>query len=120
MTIIKKPQIDLVLKAYIQEAGQEIEQTDRYIDQLKNHNCFKEFETANFKTQTLEMKFSIPSSTSTLFGNTCKVEDPGLNLLQATKRDSLNFNLNLSETCLQVVIDATEHFSCLLVPDTGS
>ena len=62
------------------------------------------------------MKFSIPSSTSTLSGNTitlsgntCTVEEQRLNLLQAAERNSLNFNLDLSETDLQVVTGAAEH-----------
>ena len=66
------------------------------------------------------MKFSIPSNTSTLSGNTCKVEEPGLNLLQAAERNSLNFNLELTETDLQVVTGAAEHFSCPLAPETGN
>ncbi len=128
MQIIKKPQIDLVLKAYIQATGQEeIEQKNRYTDQLKIHGCFKKFETANFETQNPEMKFSIPSSTSTLSGststlsgNTCTIEEQRLNLLQAAERNSLNFNLDLSETDLQVVTGAAEHFSCSLAPETGN
>ena len=135
MQIIKKPQIDLVLKAYIQATGQEeIEQKNRYTDQLKIHRCFKKFETVNFETQNPEMKFSIPSSTitlsgntiilsgstSTLSGNTCTVEEQRLNLLQAAERNSLNFNLDLSEIDLQVVTGAAKHFSCPLAPDTGN
>lgn len=120
MQIIKKPQIDLVLKAYIQATGQEIEQKDRSTDQLKIHSCLEEFETANFGTQNPEMKFSIPSSTSTLSGNTYKAEEPGLNLLQAAERNSLNFNLDLSENGLQVVPGATEHLFCLLIPASGN
>lgn len=104
MQIIKeKPQIDLVLKAYILVIRQEIEQKDRHIDALKIYNCLNEFETANFETQNPEMKYLISFNTSTLSGNTYKVVESGLNLLQSAENDSLNTNLELTETGLQVV-----------------
>ena len=104
MQIVKeKPQIDLVLKAYILVIRQEIEQKDRHIDALKIYNCLNEFETANFETQNPEMKYLISFNTSTLSGNTYKVVESGLNLLQSAENDSLNTNLELTETGLQVV-----------------
>jgi len=117
MQIVKeKPQIDLVLKAYIPAIRQEIEQKDRHIDALKIYSCLNEFETANFETQNPEMKHLISFNTSTLSGNTYKVVESGLNLLQTAEEHSLNFNLELTETGLQVVTGWTaEPCFCPLV-----
>ena len=118
MQIAKKPKIDPVLKACAHADRQEIEQKERYTDLLKIHSCLKEFETANFKTRNPEMKFFVQSSASTLSGNTCNVEEPGLNFLQAAEKNSSNFNLDLNETGLQAVTGAAECFSCPLAPKT--
>ncbi|MDP4197590.1 MAG: hypothetical protein Q8940_21270 [Bacteroidota bacterium] len=120
MQLIKKPEIDLVLKAYKGAARQEIEQKDRFT-KLKTHGCLKELKTANFETQNPKMKFYIISSTSALSGNTCKVEEQSPAFLQTAKKGLLDFNLRLTENCLQAVTgQATEYCSCPLTPEVGN
>jgi hypothetical protein len=120
MQLIKKPKIDLVLRAHKGATRQEVKQKDRYTDEFEIHSCLKEFETANFETRNPKMRFSIPSSTSTL-SNTCKVEKPGLAFLQNAKKGLLDFNLRLTENRLQAVTgQATEYCSCPLTPKVGN
>jgi hypothetical protein len=119
MQLIRKPYIDLVLKAHNGAARQEAEQKDRS-DKLRTHSCLKEFETANFETRNPKMRFFVPSSTSTLSGSTCKVETQGMAFLQTEKKDTLDFNLQLTENRLQAVsVQATECCSCHLTPEVG-
>jgi len=121
MQLIRKPYIDLVLKAHKEAARQEVEQKDRFTDRLKTHSCLKEFETANFETRNPEMRFFIPSSTNSLSGNTCKVEEQGLAFLQTSKKSLLDFNLRLTENRLQAVTgQATECCYCPLTPEVGN
>jgi len=117
MQIIKeKPQIDLVLKAYIRANRQEIEQKDRHTDAFEIYSCLKEPKTANFETQNPKMKHLISFNTSTLSGNTCKVENSGLYLLQSVENNSSNLELELTETGLQIVTGWTaEPCFCPLV-----
>jgi hypothetical protein len=107
--INEKPQIDLVSKAHSGAIRQEIEQKDRY-KQAEIHNPLSEFEKVNFETQKSEIKNFILFTTSTLSGNMCKVENSGLNLLQTAEKDSLNINLELTETGFQVVTDWANEF----------
>jgi hypothetical protein len=129
MKLIKKPWIDLVLEAYKEAARQEVEQKDRFADKFKRHSCLKEFEPANFETlnpetlnpETLnpKMRFSTPSST--LSGNICKAEEPGLAFLQTAKKGLSSFNLQLTENRLQVATcRATEYCFCPLAPEVGN
>jgi hypothetical protein len=119
MQLIEKPKIDRVLETHKETARQEVEQKDRYTDKLKTHSCLKEFETANFETRNPEMRFSIPSST--LSGNTCKVEEQYPAFLQTAKKGLLDFNLRLTENRLQAVTgQATEYCSCPLTPEVGN
>ena len=112
----EKPQIDLVFKANIRANRQEIEQKDRYTDAFEIYSCLEKFETANFETQNPKMKYLISSNTSTLSGNTCKVENSGLHLLQSAEKNSSNLKLELTETGLQVVTGWTaEPCFCPLV-----
>jgi len=121
MHLIKKPEIDLVSKAHKGAARQEVEQKDRFTDKFKTHSCFKNFETPNFETRNPKMRFSIPSSTSTLSGNTCKVEELGLIFLQTANKGLLDFNLQLTENRLQAVTgQATEYCFCPLTPEVGN
>ncbi len=121
MQLIKKPEIDLVLKAYKGATRQEVEQKDRYTDNSEIPGCLKEFETANFETRNPKMRFSIPYSTSTLSGNTCKVEEQGLVFLQTAKIGLLDFYLQLTENRLQAVTgQATFGCSCPLTPEVGN
>ena len=121
MRLIKKPYIDLVLKAHYRAARQEVEQKDRTKDKFRTYCCLKEFETANFETRNPKMRFFIPYSTSTLAGNTCKVEEQDLAFLQTAKKDLLDFNLQLTENRLQTVTgQATEACSCPLTPEVGN
>jgi hypothetical protein len=120
MQLIKKPYIDLVLKAYNGAARQAVEQKERS-DKLKIHSCLKEFETANFETLNPKMRFLIPSSTSTLSGNTCKVEEQDLAFLQTAKKSHPGFNLQLTENRLQAITgQATEYCFCPLAPEVGN
>ena len=57
MQLIKKPEIDLVLKAQKGAARQEVKQKDRYIENFKTHSCLKDFETVNFETLNPKMRF---------------------------------------------------------------
>jgi hypothetical protein len=119
MQLIKKPKIDLVLKAHKGAARQEVEQKDRSTDKFKTHSCLNKFETANFETRNPKMRFSIPSST--LSGNTCKVEELGLVSLQTANKGLLDFNLRLTENRLQAVnVQATEYCFCPLAPEVGN
>jgi hypothetical protein len=121
MQLIKKPEIDLVLKAYKGAARQEIEQKDRFTDKLKIHGCLKEPKTANFETQNPKMRVYITFSTSALSGNTCKVEEQGPAFLQTAKKGLLDFNLRLTEKCLQAVTgQVTEYCSCSLTQEVGN
>jgi hypothetical protein len=99
----EKPQIDLVFKANTRPNRQEIKQKDRYTDAFEIYSCLTESETANFETQNPKMKSLISFNTSTLSGNTCNVENSGLNLLQSVKNNSSNLELELTETGLQIV-----------------
>jgi hypothetical protein len=118
MQLIKKPTIDLVLKARQGAARQEVKQKDRYTDKFKAHSYLWEFETANFETQNPKMRFSISSSTLI---NTFKVEKPGLFFLQTASKDLLGFNLQLIENFLQVVIgQATKYYPCPLTLEVGN
>lgn len=99
----EKPQIDLVLEAHIGASRQEIEQKDRNTDSLKIYDCFKEFETANPEIRNPEeMRFSTSSNTSSLSDSIYKVEESGLNFLQTAENESLDYNLQLTETYLPV------------------
>jgi hypothetical protein len=119
MQLIKKPEIDLVLKAHRGAARQEVKQKDRSTDEFKIYSYLREFETANFETRNPKMRFS--SSSSTLFDDTCKVEEPGLVFLQTAKKSLLDFNLQLTENRLQAVTgQATEYCSCPLTPEVGN
>lgn len=122
MQLIKKPYIDLVLKAHNEAARQEVEQKDRTLDNLRTHGCLKKLETANFETRNPKIRFSIPYGTSTLSGNTCKVEEQNLAFLQTAKKDLLDFNLQLTENRLQAIASgqATEACSCPLTPEVGN
>jgi hypothetical protein len=121
MQLIKKPEIDLVLKAYKGAARQEIEQKDRFTDKQKTHGCLKELKTAKFETQNPKMRFYIISSTSALSGNTCKIEEQSSAFLQTANKDLLDFNLLLTENRLQAVTgQATECCSCPLTPEVGN
>lgn len=121
MQLIRKPYIDLVLKAHNGAARQEVEQKDRNTDKFRTHGCLKEFETAIFETRNPKMRFPIPYSTSTLAGNTCKVEERNLAFLQTAKKDLPVFNLQLTENRLQTVSgQATEACSCPLTPEVGN
>jgi len=112
------------LEAYKGAARQEVEQKDRLTDKFKIHSCFKEFEPANFETLNpetlnLKMKFSTPSST--LSGNTCKTEKPGLAFLQTAEKGISGFNLQLTENRLQAATGkAAEYCSCPLTPEIGN
>lgn len=118
MQLIKKPKIDLVLKAHKGASRQEVKQKDRYTDKFKTYSCLKEFETANFETRNPKIRFSISSST---LSNNYKVEKPGLAFLQTTNKDILNLNLWLTENRLQAVTgQATEYCSCPLTPEVGN
>jgi hypothetical protein len=118
MQLIKKPYIDLVLKAHNEVARQEVEQKDRTLDKLRTHGCLKKYETANFETRNPIISFSIPYSASTLSGNTCKVEEQNLAFLQTAKKDLLDFNLQLAENRLQAVSgQVTEAYPCPLTPE---
>jgi hypothetical protein len=121
MQLIKKPEIDLVLKAYKGAARQEVEQKDRFTNKLKTHGCLKELKTANFETQNPKMRFYIISSTSALSGNTCKIEEQSSAFLQTANKGLLDFNLLLTENRLQAVTgQATECCSCPLTPEVGN
>jgi hypothetical protein len=121
MQLIKKPEIDLVLKAYKGAARQEIEQKDRFTDKQKTHGCLKELKTAKFETQNPKMRFYIISSTSALSGNTCKIEEQSSAFLQTANKGLLDFNLLLTENRLQAVTgQATECCSCPLTPEVGN
>ncbi|HET8686116.1 MAG TPA: hypothetical protein VFM18_05555, partial [Methanosarcina sp.] len=90
-------------------------------DKLKIHSCLKEFKTAIFETRNPKMRIFIPSSTSALSGNTCKVEEQGPAFLQTAKKGLLDFNLRLTENRLQAVTgQATEYCSCPLTPEVGN
>lgn len=119
MQLIKKPYIDLVLKAHNEAARQEVEQKDRTLDKLRTHRCLKKHETANFETRNPKIRFSIPYST--LSGNACKIEEQNLAFLQTAKKYLLGFNLQLTENRLQAVSgQATEACSCPLTPEVGN
>lgn len=119
MQLIEKPEIDVVLEVHKRAARQEVEKKDRYTDKLKTHTCLKEFKTANFETRNPKTRFFTQSST--LSGNTCKDEDPGLVLLQNVKKDHLDFNLRLTENHLQAITGwATEYCSCPLTQEVGN
>ncbi len=121
MQLIKKPEIDLVLKAYNGAARQEVEQKDRFTDKLKTYGCLKELKTANFETQNPKMRIYFISSTSALSGNTCKVEEQSPAFLQTAKKGLFDFNLRLTENSLQAVTgQATECCSCPLTPEVGN
>lgn len=121
MQLIKKPEIDLVLKAQKGAARQEVKQKDRYTEKFETYNCLKEFKTANFETLNRKMRFFIPYNTSTLSGNACKAEEQGLTFLQTAKKGFLDFNLQLTENCLQTVPgQATECHSCPLTLEVGN
>jgi len=118
MQLIKKPKIDLVLKAYQGAARQGVTQKDRYTDKFKTHSYLWKFETANFETKNPKMRFSISSITLI---NTFKVEKPGLVFLQTVSKDLLGFNLQLQENFIQVAAgQATEYCSCPLTSDVGN
>jgi hypothetical protein len=121
MQLIKKPLIDLVLKAQKGAARQEVEQKYRSADKIKTHSCLKKFKTANFETRNPKMRFFILYDTNTLFGNTCKTEEQGLTFLQTAKKSLLDFNLQLTESRLQAVTDqATECYSRPLTLEVGN
>jgi len=117
MQIIKEKPRNLVSIAYVRAIRQEIEQKDRYTT-VKIHNLLNEFNKIHFETRNPEIEHSISFNTSTLSGKTYRVEESGLNLLQTAEANSLNFNLELTENCLQVMaVWATESCSCPLVPE---
>jgi hypothetical protein len=107
MQIIKeKPQIDLVFKLHIQAKRQEIEQKDKSTNAFEIYSCLTEFETANSEKQnseTLETKYLTSINTRALSGNTCKIEESGLNLLKSVEKNSPNLKPELTETGLQIV-----------------
>ena len=121
MQLIKKPEIDLVLKAQKGAARQEVKQKDRYIENFKTHSCLKDFETVNFETLNPKMRFFVPYNTSTLSGNACKAEEQGLTFLQTAKKGFLDFNLQLTEIRLQAAPgQATECHSCPFTLEVGN
>jgi hypothetical protein len=112
----EKPQIDVVFEAHIRVNRQKIKQKNRYTDAFDICSCLTEFETANFEIRNPEMKYLISFNTSTPSDNTCKVEEPGLNILNSLENNSSNLNLELSETGLQIVTGwTTEPRFCPLV-----
>lgn len=118
MQLIKKPKIDLVLKAHKGVARQEVKQKDKYTDKFKTHIYLRKFEIANFETRNPKTRFSVSSST---LSKTCKVETLGLVSLQTANKGLLNFNLRLTENRLQAVTgQANAYCSCPLTPEVGN
>lgn len=112
----EKPQIDLVFEMHIRANGQEIEQKDRPNDVFETYSCFRESETANFETQNPEMKYLISFNTITLYGNSCKVVESGVNYLLSAENNSTDLKPELTETGLQIVTGWTaEPCFCPLV-----
>lgn len=112
----EKPQIDDVIEARIRANGHEIKPKDRYNDAFEIYSCFREFETANFETQNSEMKYLILFNTSTLYGNSCKVIETGLNYPLSAENNSSILKPELTETGLQIVTGWTaEPCFCPLV-----
>lgn len=121
MQLIKKPKIDLVLKAHKGAARQEVQQKDSNTNKFKILSCFKEFETANFETRNPKMRFSIKYNTSTLSGNICKTQESGLAFLQTAKKSLSSSSLQLTENLSQAVTGiATEYCSCPLTQEVGN
>ena len=117
MQIIKeKLQIDYVFKPYIQANRQEIEQKGGYTDAFEIYSCLKKYETSNFETRNPKVKSFILFNIITLSSNTCKVEEPGLNLLQTAENHFSNLKPELTKTCLQIITGWTaEPYFCPLV-----
>jgi len=103
----EKPQIDLVIDAHIRANGQEIEQKDRYNEAFEIYSCLREFGTANFETQNPEVKYLISFNTSSLYGNSCKAVESGLNYLRSAENNSSNLKPELTEAGLQIVVGWT-------------
>jgi hypothetical protein len=112
----EKPQIDGVIEAHLRASGHEIEQKDRYNDVFEIYSCFREFETAEFETQSPEVKCLISFITSILYDNLYKVEESGVNYPQNAEHNFSNLKPELAETGLQIVTGWTaELCSCPLV-----
>jgi len=99
----EKHQIDNVIEPHLRASGHEIEQKDRYDDAFEIYSCFREFETAEFETQSPEVKCLISFITSILYDNLCKVVESGLHYPQSAEHNFSNLKPELAETGLQIV-----------------
>lgn len=115
--VIEKPKIYPVSEARSFTNRRKIGQTNRGNDPLTIYSCLKEFEIANFETQYSKMKFSVPSNTSTLSGNICKIDKSGLSFLQTIKSISPDYNLQVTETGLEINTDREIESSSRLTLD---
>jgi hypothetical protein len=112
----EKPQIDDVIEAYPRASGHEIEQKDRYNDAFEMCSCFREFETAEFETQSPEVKCLISFITSILYDNLCKIDESSVNYPQYAEHNFSNLKPELAETGLQILTGwTTEPRFCPLV-----